>query len=115
MLNLGEFQRDAGRDDEALGTFQRLLETEGRVLGPDQAETQVTKYDLASVLLRKGRKDEALSLLGQAIDHGLAPRIALGLMSDPLFASLDDDPRFGALTARAKEVAMKQPAAPKGN
>ena len=99
MLILGEFQRDAGRDDEALRTFQRLLETENRVLGPDQVETAATRYDLASVLLRKGQKDEAFSLLSQAIDHGLAPRIALGLASDPLFASLHGDRRFTALVA----------------
>ncbi|MHB8756223.1 MAG: serine/threonine protein kinase, partial [Candidatus Acidiferrales bacterium] len=79
MLNLGEFQRDAGRDDEALWTFQKLLQTETRVLGPDQGETAATRYDLASMLLRKGRKDEAISLLGQSVDHGLPPRIALGL------------------------------------
>jgi serine/threonine protein kinase/tetratricopeptide (TPR) repeat protein len=103
MLNLGEFQRDAGRDDEALRTFQGLLETESRVLGPDQGETAVTRYDLASVLLRKGQKDEALSLLGQAIEHGLAPRIALGLATDPLFASLHGDRHFTAMVVSARK------------
>jgi eukaryotic-like serine/threonine-protein kinase len=108
MLNLGEFQRDAGRDDEAEGTFRRLLETEGRVFGPDQGETAVTRYDLASVLLRKGQRDEALSLLGHAIDHSLTPRMALGMEGDPLFASLHGDPRFVALVARAKKQAASQ-------
>lgn len=106
ILNLGEFQRDAGRDDDALQTFQRLLETETRVFGPDQGETASTRYDLASVLLRKGQKEEALSLLGRAIDHGLAPRITLGLANDPLFTSLHGDSRFTALVASAtKRVA----------
>jgi serine/threonine protein kinase len=103
MLNLGEFQRDAGRDDEATRTLQGLLETESRILGPDQVETAATRYDLASVLLRNGQKDEALSLLGQAIDHGLAPRTALGLATDPLFASLHGDPRFTALVAAVRK------------
>ena len=108
MLNLGEFQRDAGRDDEALWTFQKLLETETRVLGPDQGETAATRYDLASMLLRKGRKDEAISLLGQSVDHGLPPRIALGLKTDPLFDSLHGDPRFTALLASVKKRLPRQ-------
>ncbi len=115
MLNLGEFQRDAGRNDEAERTFRQLLETENRVLGPDQGETAATRYDLASVLLRKGQRDEALSLLGQAIDHGLAPRIALGLATDPLFASLNGDSRFDSLVKHGKELAMKQPSVQKAN
>jgi eukaryotic-like serine/threonine-protein kinase len=108
MLNLGEFQRDAGRYDEAQQTFRQLLEIEGRALGPDQGETAATRYALASVLLRKGQRDEALSLLNQAIDHGLAPRIAQDLATDPLFVSLHGDSRFDALVTHSKELATKQ-------
>ena len=71
----------------------------------EQGETAITKYDLASVLLRKGQKDEALSLLEDAANH-LTPRIALGLGSDPLFVSLHDDPRFVALIAQVKKKAI---------
>ena len=111
MLNLGEFQRDAGRSDEALRTFQGLLETESRVLGPDQGETAATRYALASVLLRKGEKDQALTELSQAMAHGLPPRIALGLATDPLFAPLHGDRRFAALVASVR----KQSPAEKAN
>jgi serine/threonine protein kinase len=109
MLNLGEFQRDAGREDEARSTFQDLLAKEALFFSPEQGESAVTKYDLASVLLRKGQKNEALSLLQDAVKH-LPPRIAMGMPSDPLFASLRDDPRFVALIAEAN----KKPAAPHG-
>jgi eukaryotic-like serine/threonine-protein kinase len=115
MLNLGEFQRDAGRDDEAERTFRQLLDTEARILVPNQGETAVTKYDLASVLLRKGQRDQALSLLNDALDHGLAPRIALGVATDPLFVSLHGDSRFDALVTQHKELTMKQSSAQKAN
>ena len=109
MLNLADFQRDTGQDDAAIESFNRLLETERRVLGPDQGETAGTKYDLASVLMRKGKSEDALSLLEQAIDY-LPPRIALGLEADPMFASLHGDPRFASLVARArKRAATQQP------
>jgi serine/threonine protein kinase/tetratricopeptide (TPR) repeat protein len=97
MLNLGDFQRDAGREDDAERTFERLLQIENRFLGPDQLETAATKYDLASVLVRKGQKEKALPLLRQALEHGLAPRIAHGLPTDPLFASVRNAPEFKAL------------------
>ena len=99
MLNLGEFRRDAGREDDAEHTLETLLEIENRSFGPNQGETVVTKYDLASVLVRKGQREEALLLLRQAVEHGLAPRIAQGLPTDPLFTSLHGDRRFAALVA----------------
>lgn len=99
MLNLGEFQRDGGHVHDAERTFQELLDIETRSLGPDQVETAVTRYDLASVLLRAGRKWQAIALLRQSVEHGLAPRIARGLRTDPLFVSLHHDPKFTALLA----------------
>ncbi|HKQ88925.1 MAG TPA: serine/threonine-protein kinase [Candidatus Acidoferrales bacterium] len=108
ILNLGEFQRDAGHYDDAEQTFQRLLGIENRAFTPDQGETAVTKYDLASVMLRKGQKDESLSLLRQAIEHGLAPRIAQGLPKDPLFTSLHADPQFAALVAAVRTRSQAQ-------
>jgi len=110
MLNLGEFQRDAGRNDDAIRTLQDLLKTEERIFAPDQGETAATRYALASVLLRKGQKDETLQLLRQAVEHGLAPRIAMGLATDPLFASLQGDARFRTLVAQLnKHAASRKP------
>jgi len=103
MLNLGEFQRDLGRDEDAKKSLYRALELEGRVLSPDQPETAATKYDLATILARNGQIDEALSFLGQAVDHGLPPRMALDIPNDPLLNPLHGDPRFAALVAHAKQ------------
>jgi eukaryotic-like serine/threonine-protein kinase len=55
MANLAGFQRDSGRYEEAEKDFREVLELEKRVLGPDQPETAVSKYNLAGVLVRGGR------------------------------------------------------------
>jgi eukaryotic-like serine/threonine-protein kinase len=110
MLNLGDFQRDSGRDEDAKQSFKGALELEARLLGPDQPETAATKYDLATVLARNGQTEEALTLLRQAVDHGLPPLNALDMEQDPLLSSLNGDPRFAALVAHAKQVAAHQAA-----
>jgi eukaryotic-like serine/threonine-protein kinase len=110
MINLGEFERDLGRGEDAKKVLSRALELEGRVFGPDQPETAVTKYDLATVLAHDGQVEQALSLIAQAVDHGLPPLNALNIDKDPLFNPLRGDPRFGGLVAHAKERAAAQEA-----
>jgi tetratricopeptide (TPR) repeat protein len=106
MLNLGEFQRDLGQDENAKKSMYRALELEERTLGPDQPEIAVTKYDLATLLARNGQLDDSFSFLGQAVDHGLPPRIALDIPDDPLSNPLHGDSRFEALVVRAKQRAV---------
>jgi serine/threonine protein kinase len=107
MLNLSELQRDTGQDDAAIKTLNGLMEIEQRVLDPDQGEIAASRYDLASLFVRKGKAAEALTLLDKAIDH-LPPRIAMGLEADPLFTPLHGDPRFAALIAHAKSRASSR-------
>jgi eukaryotic-like serine/threonine-protein kinase len=108
MLNLGELQRNAGQEDDAEATLENLLAIENRAFAPDQGETAVTEYDLASVLLRKGQPDRAVALLRHALDADLAPRIAQGLPTDPLFSALRNDPRFKALMSSAGKRSPQQ-------
>lgn len=108
-LNFADLQRDTGQVDAAMQTLNGLLDTERRVLSPDQGEIAMTRYDLATVLVRKGRTGEALALLDQVVDN-LAPRIAKGLEADPAFAPLHADPRFAALIARTRKQAASQSA-----
>ncbi len=104
MLNLGEFQRDLGQTDEAEATMRRSLDLDARVLGPNAPETAVTTYDLATILVRKGQTGEALLLLRQSVDHGLPPRLAMGMETDPLLNPLHGDPRFAVLVEHVKAV-----------
>jgi pentatricopeptide repeat protein len=57
------------------------------------------------MLGRKGNRDEAFSLLREAVDHGLPPNADLGIEKDPDLKSLHGDPRFAALVAHAQERA----------
>ena len=58
------------------------------------------------------RPDEALSLLREAVDHGLAPNIALAIEKDPDLSSLSGDSRFTALVTHAKAVVQAKTAPP---
>jgi hypothetical protein len=51
---------------------------------------------------------EALLLLQQAIDHGLPPRIALGMEHEPDFHSLQGDPRFAAWSHTPKRALLRK-------
>lgn len=57
---------------------------------------------MASLVARKGQIDEALSLLNQAVGHGLPPLVALRMDKDPLFIPLHGNPQFAELIARIK-------------
>lgn len=104
MENLACIERDLGKDEESEKLFDQVLEIERRVLPPDQPETAGTEYDLATLLARTGHGDEAISLLGHAVDHGLPPHAASGIEKDAFFTSLHQDPRFAALVAHVRQA-----------
>lgn len=93
------------RYDDAEKLEREALAIQRVVLGPDHPDTAMSTYNLGGIALHKGERDEALSLLREAVDHGLAPNIALHLENDPDLAALHSDPRFSALVAHAKERA----------
>ena len=102
MTNLAGSLRDLGQYEESEKEFRNALDIETRIFGPEQAETAETKYDLASLLARKGHIEEALSLLNQAVGHGLPPLVALRMDRDPFLIPLHGNPRFAELVARIK-------------
>jgi serine/threonine protein kinase len=105
MNNLANMQFIEGHYGEAEKLERQTLEIQRRILGPDHPDTAMSTYNLGGIALHKGKPDEALSLLREAIDHGLAPNIALNMEKDPDLSALNKDARFTSLVAHAKERA----------
>jgi serine/threonine protein kinase/tetratricopeptide (TPR) repeat protein len=93
-------------DAEKMG--RQVLDAHLRTLGLDNPITAVDRYNLACIMADDGKREEALSLLGKAIDHGLDPETLLGMEKDADLDPLHGDPRFVALVARARERAVAQ-------
>jgi predicted negative regulator of RcsB-dependent stress response len=94
-----------GRYDEAEKLQRKARDIQQRVLGPDHPYTAMMTQALASVLALSGKRDQALSVMRDAVDHGLPPSNDLQIEDDPDMKSLHGDPRFDALVAHAKERA----------
>ena len=97
-----------GRYDEAENLARATLDTQRRVLGPDHPDAASTAYDLACVLAHRGRREEALAALRDAIDHGLDAVTDLAIAKDPDLTSLREDPRFEALVTYGQQRAATQ-------
>jgi eukaryotic-like serine/threonine-protein kinase len=106
MNNLADDLSDEHHYDEAEKLHREALEIRRRIFGPDHPDTASSVYNLGCIAALTGRRDEALSLLGQAVDHGLSPGLDLGLDKDTDLQSLHGDPRFGALVKHARELAV---------
>ena len=66
-----------------------------------------TTYNLACLAVRRGRRDEAFSLLREAMQHGLSPAQALGIETDPDLKALHEDARFAAIIARGEAACCR--------
>jgi serine/threonine protein kinase len=82
---------------------RQTLDIERRILGPDDPVTATTTFNLAMFAALRGQRDEALLLVGQAIDHRLPLYIMQGIGTNPNFSPFHGDPRFEALVKRAQE------------
>lgn len=96
---------DRGQFAEAEKLLRRAREIQQRVLGPDSPDTATATYNLACIEARMGHRGDALTLLREAVDHGLLPKSDLAIEKDSDLKSLHGDPRFDALLAYAKERA----------
>ncbi len=105
MNNLANLLFMQGRYAEADKLERRTLEIQKRVLGPNHPDTAMSTYNLGGIALKSKNPDQALQLLRSAVDHGLAPNIALQMESDPDLVALHGDPRFTELINHMKEVA----------
>jgi eukaryotic-like serine/threonine-protein kinase len=94
-----------GRYQEAERLYGEIRATQWRVFGPEDSLTAGTTYNLGCLAALKGKTTRALSLLREAVDHGLRSDTAVAMEQDDDLKSLRSDPRFAALVAHAKEMA----------
>ena len=73
MYTLGKVMKDEERLEEAENMLGKARETASRVLLPRDPRTVLCAYALAEVAMLGKRRQEALSLLQDALDHGLDP------------------------------------------
>jgi len=102
LSSLGALADDVSyqrRYAEAETLLLQKLGRERRLLGEDHPHAVNTLYTLASNSARAGDKAAALRWLAQAIEHGMPH--AEYIAQDPDMASLNGDPAFAALIARA--------------
>jgi hypothetical protein len=66
-------------------------------------ETAISRYNLAGVAAHRGRRDEALGLLKEAVDHGLPPNARPGMEKDPDLKLLQEDSRTKERAACARQ------------
>ncbi|HTS35820.1 MAG TPA: tetratricopeptide repeat protein [Candidatus Solibacter sp.] len=105
MNNLANMLFIEGRYPEADKLERDTLQIQQRVLGPNNPDTAMSMYNLGGIALHKGKPDEAITMLRSAVDHGLAPNIALGMDKDPDLEALHSHPQFAGLIEHAKEHA----------
>jgi serine/threonine-protein kinase len=96
------------RYQEAEGIDVETLVVIRRVFGPNHPTTAGAIYNIACLEAVQGHHDKALSLLSDALDHGLRANVAMGIESDEDLQSLHGNPRFAALVARAKTNAVRE-------
>jgi hypothetical protein len=105
MSNLATDLGDEGRYAEAEKLDRETLAIRRRVLGPEHPDTAVSTYNLACIVALQGRRDASLSLLQDAVEHGLPSEDVVGIGRDPDLKSLHGDPRFEALVAQSLRAA----------
>lgn len=93
---------------DAANLYRKVIDIQRRVLGPDHPITASTKYNLACNAALSGHRNEAITILLDAFDHGLSAADASELGEDADFKSLHGDRRFAALVLRAKGQATTQ-------
>lgn len=93
--NIGWARLHLGKNAEAVVNYERALE-----MGvPPGRFRALAYYNLACGYVRVGRKDDAFTALGKAVEQGMTDRATFE--GDEDLAPLREDPRFGQLLERA--------------
>jgi non-specific serine/threonine protein kinase/serine/threonine-protein kinase len=110
MSNLAEILTRLGNYARAEQLLTQAHATQVRVLGPANPATALSTYNLACLKLREGDRNDALRLLRDSVDHGLAGWVIKGMPEDPDLKPLQGDPRFTELLAYANSHTPSPPA-----
>jgi eukaryotic-like serine/threonine-protein kinase len=105
LNNLANLLMDMGQYAKADEQLLEVRDIQRRTLGPDHPDTALSTYNLACVAAHRGDRAGAMSLLSEALDHGLRQADADAIESDPDLKSLHSDPHFAALVASAHQRA----------
>jgi hypothetical protein len=103
MGNLVNTYAGEHRYAEAEKLEEETIAITRRLYGADNPTTALNVYNLACLKAEQGKRNEAIELLKQSIEHGLAPRTAMGIAEDEDLKSLHGDSRFDAIVAEAKK------------
>jgi len=99
-LGLAWVLKQRGRYREAEESTREICSISQRAYGPAHPFTATCTYQLGSLAALRGLREQALSLLGKAVELGLAREYAAGIEEDDDLKSLRGDPRFVAIVAR---------------
>ncbi len=88
---------------EADALERQVVDVARRVFGASDARTADAAYDLGVVLAAEGRHDEAVSVLRDAVQHGLAREKLGQIRTDTDLAPLRGDAAFEAVVADAMQ------------
>jgi non-specific serine/threonine protein kinase/serine/threonine-protein kinase len=101
MSNLAEILTRRGSYPRAEELLTLARASEVRVLGPVNPATALCTYNLACLKLREGHRADALRLLRDSVDHGLAGWVIKDMHTDSDLQALHGDPRFTELLTYA--------------
>lgn len=94
MVSLAISLRKEARHPEAEKLLRAALAIQSRTLGANHQDVAASLYQLAFLDEQEGKNDEAIDLLRDSINHGLAVDAKNGTGTDPDLNALHGDARF---------------------
>ena len=103
LYNVADVLYEEHRYAEATAFLRQAVDIERRVLGAAHPDTVGSVYKLARLLALTKKPEEAISLLGDAVAHGLDAATVAGMEKDEALKSLHGNPAFDALVEQARK------------
>ena len=105
LFNIADLLYHEHRYAETATLYRETVDIQRRALGETHPDTLDSLFRLATVLAVLGKKDEAISTLREAVEHGLDAETVANLDKNADLKSLHGDPRFAALVSDAQKRA----------